>query len=122
MSSNTTNWGAKVLRFEVTDMRPSDRVVANSLHKRAVAEREKKETILRSEADREKRNRESDAAFYRQQKEAEAYRFKQQKEGDGDKSRMLAKAEAEKESLTMLNTVLNTMEGRSAVKMRLTEN
>lgn len=35
---------------------------------------------------------------------------------------MLAKSEAEKESLIMLNTVLNSVEGRSAVKMRLTEN
>jgi len=35
---------------------------------------------------------------------------------------MLLKADAEKESLIMLNTVLNNKEGRSAVKMRLTEN
>jgi len=35
---------------------------------------------------------------------------------------MLSKANAEQESLIMLNTVLNSAEGRSAVKMRLTEN
>jgi len=34
---------------------------------------------------------------------------------------MLLKSEAEKESLIMLNSVLNNVEGRAAVKMRLTE-
>jgi len=72
MKEVTPNWGAEVKRFEVTDMKPTDKIVAHSLHKRAVAEREKKETILRAEGDRERLARESDAAFYKSQKEAEA--------------------------------------------------
>jgi len=63
MKNNVEAWGAEVLRYEVTEMTPSDRRVKDSLHKKAVAEREKKETILRSEANREKQARESDAQF-----------------------------------------------------------
>jgi len=63
MKQNVEAWGAEVLRYEVTEMTPNDPRVIQSLHKKAVSERDKKETILRSEANREKQQRESDAQF-----------------------------------------------------------
>lgn len=50
IQESASAWGCKVLRFEVVSLEPKDRVVRNALHKRACAEREKKEAILKAEA------------------------------------------------------------------------
>lgn len=50
IKDSASAWGCNVLRFEVVSLEPKDRIVRNALHKRAVAEREKKEAILKAEA------------------------------------------------------------------------
>lgn len=71
MREASKKWGAEIKRFEVVDLYPNDRVVRNSLHKRAVAEREKKEAILRADGFREQQIRIADGNFIKTEKEAE---------------------------------------------------
>jgi len=50
MGDALKDWGAKLSRFEITDLKPSDQNVNNSLHKKATAEREKLEMTTMAEA------------------------------------------------------------------------
>jgi regulator of protease activity HflC (stomatin/prohibitin superfamily) len=120
MTSGANEWGCSLKRFEITDLEPSDRSVADSLHKQATAEREKLETVLRAEAKRIEVENESDAFFYRQQKESDAYRYKQEQEGHGQAQKILLKAEAEKKSITLIAEAMDESESsEEAIKMRL---
>lgn len=50
MSESLVEWGAKLSRFEITDLKPSDNNVNQSLHKKATAEREKLEMTTMAHA------------------------------------------------------------------------
>lgn len=113
-------WGAEVLRFEVTVMFPSDRQVARALHKQAVAQREKIQTELLAEGKRIQVEIMSDAQKYKTEKEAEAYLYKNTKEGEGDKEKTMRLAEAERQSIEMINESLTSKTGEEVVKMRMT--
>lgn len=53
MEKNAVTWGAEIKRFEIVDLFPTDNIVRNSLHKRAVAERGKKEAMLKADGYKE---------------------------------------------------------------------
>jgi regulator of protease activity HflC (stomatin/prohibitin superfamily) len=121
MNSGVCEWGCHILRFEITSLEPADQAVKASLHKQAAAEREKTETILRAEAHREQIIRYADAKLYADQKGADAYELKFKLEGEGDKYRIMARAEAETESIKMISEALQAEGGENSRKTRLTE-
>lgn len=110
MEDDVQPWGCNVKRFEITDLEPTDLKVAEALNRQATAERIKRETILRAQADKEK-----------VQQEAEAYKFRQETEGLGDKTKILARAEAESESIKMISEALQNGNGQKVIEMRLAE-
>lgn len=72
MQDITDTWGVTITRFEVINLYPSDRMVQNSLHKQAVAQREKIWMTLTAEANREKTMIYADANLYKTKKAADA--------------------------------------------------
>jgi regulator of protease activity HflC (stomatin/prohibitin superfamily) len=81
---SAAKWGCEVLRFEVTDLEPTDRRVTDSLNKQSVAERERREMTITAEAQKQK------VAL-----ESEAYRFQQITKAEGDAAQVKLAADAE---------------------------
>eukprot|EP01124_Arcella_intermedia_P023872 TRINITY_DN3899_c0_g2_i1.p2 TRINITY_DN3899_c0_g2~~TRINITY_DN3899_c0_g2_i1.p2 ORF type:complete len:364 (-),score=27.78 TRINITY_DN3899_c0_g2_i1:47-1138(-) len=77
-------WGCEILRFEVTDLTPSDPHVLQSMNKQSVAERDRREVQTAAEA-----------AKRRVELEADAYRYKQTTEAEGDAAKIRAQADAQ---------------------------
>jgi len=76
-------WGCEVLRFEVTDLAPSDPRVSDSLNKQSVAERDRREMTITAGAQKTKVELES-----------EAYRFQQITKAEGDAQQVRLSADA----------------------------
>ena len=75
-------WGVKVLRYEIRDIAPPRDVLA-AMEKQMRAEREKRATILDSEADRESQINRAEGEKQRVIRESEAQRQKQINEAEG---------------------------------------
>ncbi|MYG75442.1 MAG: paraslipin, partial [Acidobacteria bacterium] len=76
-------WGVKVLRYEIRDIAPPRDVLA-AMEKQMRAEREKRATILESEADRESQINRAEGEKQRVIRESEAQRQKQINEAEGE--------------------------------------
>lgn len=104
-TESVKEWGAKVIRFEVTDLQPdSDRVV-NSLDNQSVAERERRELVIGAEASKREAELKADAYRYQQVTEAtgdaeqvrlnadaRAYEVEKKAAADAERIRIIAKA------------------------------
>jgi regulator of protease activity HflC (stomatin/prohibitin superfamily) len=100
-------WGARVYRFEITELEPADAMVSHALHTQATAQREKLRVIAEAEADRERVQNEADAEAYRVLRTAEA--FKQDK---------ILRAEGESEALRLVGQQMVSPHGEKAMEMQ----
>ena len=114
-------WGVKVLRYEIRNINPPEDVL-RAMEKQMRAEREKRATILDSEATRDARINEADGAKQQVIKESEAARQRQINEAEGEAAAILAVAAATAGGLTKVAEALNAEGGDKAMQLRVAEN
>lgn len=141
LDDGVSKWGAEVLRFEVTELKPTDKRIDDSMTLQAISERQRTETITNSHAYREehiikaegdlmKTKQDADAYLYKQQKLAEAEYFKvvqasdahlyqQQKMAEAIRVIAEAQACAEQAKIIRVKETLNTDEGFIALKAKI---
>ena len=113
-------WGVKVLRYEIRNINPPADVL-RAMEKQMRAEREKRATILDSEATRDARINEADGEKQQVIKESEATRQRQINEAEGEAAAILAVASATAEGLTKVARALNAEGGDKAMQLRVAE-
>ena len=111
----------KVLRYEIRNINPPQDVL-RAMEKQMRAEREKRATILDSEASRDARINEADGQKQQVIKESEAARQRQINEAEGEAAAILAVASATAEGLTKVAEALNAEGGDKAMQLRVAEN
>jgi len=87
-------WGVQVLRFEITEIIPDDRV-RNAMDRQAVAERERREEVLRAEADKRGMELRSEGKRTQEKNESEGAKLRLINEGEGEKRRIIQQAEGD---------------------------
>ena len=119
INKGAANWGCKVLRFEITDLFPTDKAVEDSLHKQSTAEREARERIITAEAKKRQTELETDAYKYQQETKAKGEATNIQLLAKAEADRILMLAEAQKKALEMTAEAIQSEGGLDAVKMKL---
>ncbi len=113
-------WGIKVLRYEISNIRPPDDVLA-AMEKQMRAEREKRAVILTSEGQRDAAINEAEGEKQRVVKESEATKEKQINEADGEAAAILAIASATADGIQRVAQAVQLPGGNEAVQLRVAE-
>lgn len=121
LDDGTKKWGCDVIRFEITDLTPTDKHVSESLHKQATAERERREKIITAEANYRETQLNADAYKYKQIQEAVGDAEKNKIQTDAQVYFKLKNAEADKQSIEIVGSALYNQTGIDAMKMKLTD-
>ena len=96
MNGPVKKWGAKVNRFEITDLQPSSEDIAHSLDKQAMAERERREIEINAQAEKKAAELRADAYKYKLRIEAEGDAEKVKLEAEADRFKIEQKAEGDR--------------------------
>jgi regulator of protease activity HflC (stomatin/prohibitin superfamily) len=113
-------WGIKVLRYEIKNITPPQDVLA-AMEKQMRAEREKRATILTSEASRDAAINMAEGDKQQVIKASEAKRQQQVNEAEGAASAILAIASATAEGLRKVAEAIQVPGGHEAVQLRVAE-
>ncbi|MCZ6697103.1 MAG: paraslipin [Acidobacteria bacterium] len=113
-------WGIKVLRYEIKNINPP-RDVLEAMEKQMRAEREKRATILTSEADRDAAINEAEGAKQQVIKASEAAKLRQINEAEGEASAILAVAIATAGGIRKVAEATQERGGYQAVQLRVAE-
>lgn len=116
----TEPWGVKVLRYELKSIQPPKDIL-EAMEKQMRAEREKRATILASEADRDSKINRAEGLKQETIKASEADREKQINEADGRAHAILAVANATAEGLAKVANSMNGPGGEAAAKLKIAE-
>ncbi len=118
MDESTAQWGLKVLRFEIRDIRPPEQIL-RAMEQQVTAERERRAVILASEGKKQETiNRaEGNAKEVTLSAQARADAVRIAAEADAQAIRLRAAAQAE--ALKLIGDQLNTAEGQSAAQLDL---
>ncbi len=116
----TEPWGVKVLRYEIKTINPPHDILS-AMEKQMRAEREKRATILNSEANRESAINTADGEKQKVIKASEARRQQQINEAEGEANAILAIASATAEGLRRVAGAINEPGGFEAVQLRVAE-
>jgi regulator of protease activity HflC (stomatin/prohibitin superfamily) len=116
----TEPWGIKVLRYEIKNITPPQDVLA-AMEKQMRAEREKRATILTSEASRDAAINMAEGDKQQVIKASEAKRQQQVNEAEGAASAILAIASATAEGLRKVAEAIQVPGGHEAVQLRVAE-
>ncbi|MBL0155864.1 MAG: paraslipin [Bryobacterales bacterium] len=116
----TEPWGVKVLRYEIKTINPPQDILS-AMEKQMRAEREKRATILNSEANRESAINTADGEKQKVIKASEANRQQQINEAEGEANAILAIAGATAEGLRRVAQAINEPGGFEAVQLRVAE-
>jgi regulator of protease activity HflC (stomatin/prohibitin superfamily) len=116
----TEPWGVKVLRYEIKTISPPGDILA-AMEKQMRAEREKRATILNSEAAREAAINNAEGAKQQVIKASEAVKQKQINEAEGQASAILAIATATAEGVRRVAEEIHKPGGFEAVNLRVAE-
>jgi len=114
-------WGCEILRFEVTDLIPSDPTVKQSMNKQSIAERERREIQTTAEAAKKRVELEADAYKYKQMTEAEGDASKVRLQADAIAYSVQAQALAEAKRIEVLAKSLTLGSGNDAAKLLLSQ-
>ena len=114
-------WGVKVLRYEIRNIQPPQDVL-RAMEKQMRAEREKRATILDSEAVRDARINEAEGSKQQTIKDSEAQKQRQINEAEGEATAIRAIAEATGEGLERVAKALKADGGNEAMQLRIAEN
>jgi regulator of protease activity HflC (stomatin/prohibitin superfamily) len=116
----TEPWGVKVLRYEIKSINPPADIL-NAMEKQMRAEREKRATILNSEAVRESAINMAEGEKQKTIKESEANKQQQINEAEGEASAIMAVATATAEGIRSVAAAINSPGGYEAVQLRVAE-
>jgi len=113
-------WGVKVLRYEIKNITPPSDVLA-AMEKQMRAEREKRATVLTSEATRDAAINTAEGEKQQVIKASEARKQQQINEAEGQASAILAVATATAEGLRRVAQAIKVDGGYEAVQLRVAE-
>ena len=116
----TERWGVQVLRYETKSINPPQDILA-AREKQMRAEREKRATILNSEAVRDAAINTAEGEKQKAIKSSEARRQQQINEAEGQASAILAIANATGEGIRRVASAINEPGGFEAVQLRVAE-
>jgi regulator of protease activity HflC (stomatin/prohibitin superfamily) len=116
----TEPWGVKVLRYEIKSINPPNDILA-AMEKQMRAEREKRATILNSEALRDSNINTAEGEKQKVIKASEARRQQQINEAEGEANAILAIAKATGEGIRQVAAAINEPGGFEAVQLRVAE-
>lgn len=114
------NWGVKVLRYEIKDIKPP-RSVMDAMEKQMRAEREKRATIAESEGDRQARINRSEGLKKEAIQISEGEREKVINIAEGQAREILLRAEATAEGISKIALALTASGGEMAANLRVAE-
>ncbi|MEK7703161.1 MAG: stomatin-like protein [Nitrospirota bacterium] len=113
-------WGVKMLRYEIKNINPPKDVLA-AMEKQMRAEREKRATILSSEAVRDAAINTAEGEKQQVIKISEANRQQQINEAEGQAAAILSIANATAEGIRKVADAMQTPGGLQAVQLRVAE-
>lgn len=113
-------WGVKVLRYEIKNITPPSDILA-AMEKQMRAEREKRATILTSEATRDAAINTAEGAKQEVIKASEANKQQRINEAEGQAAAILAVAAATAEGLRRVAEALRVPGGMDAMQLRIAE-
>ena len=122
-------WGLSVLRYEITEVRPDDKI-REAMDKQAAAERtrrelvkgaegSKQEMVLQSEGVKSRLINESEGDMIKVQNEAKAVAAKLELEAEGEARAIKVKAEAQAEAVKVMAAALAQQGGSEAAQLAL---
>jgi regulator of protease activity HflC (stomatin/prohibitin superfamily) len=115
------NWGIKIKRYELTEISP-DKQVAESMDRQSIAERTRREQILRAEGDKNSIILKSEGTLIKVTNEAEAQKLKYTLEAQGEAEAIRLKAKSTADSLDIIAKSLNSTElSNDAAKIKIAE-
>ena len=116
----TEAWGVKVLRYEIKTITPPHDILG-AMEKQMKAEREKRATILNSEAARESAINNAEGEKQKVIKASEARKQQQINEAEGQAEAILAVASATAEGIRRVAESIQNAGGFEAVQLRVAE-
>jgi regulator of protease activity HflC (stomatin/prohibitin superfamily) len=116
----TEPWGVKVLRYEIKNITPPKDVL-NAMEKQMRAEREKRATILNSEAVRDAAINTAEGSKQQVIKASEAKKQQQINEAEGQGAAILTVANATSEGIRKVAEAIQAPGGYQAVQLRVAE-
>ncbi|HKJ10364.1 MAG TPA: SPFH domain-containing protein [Gammaproteobacteria bacterium] len=120
LDSAATNWGIKVLRYEIQDITPPEDVI-RAMEKQITAEREKRAVIAKSEGDKQQAINVSEGERQQQINRAEGERQAQVLRAEGQAQAILKVAVATAKALTTIGASLGEEGAHEAMTMRVAE-
>lgn len=115
-----TNWGVKVLRYEIRDIRPPEEVV-RAMELQITAVRQKRAVIAKSEGDKQQAINVSEGERQQRINLAEGARQAKVLNAEGEAKAITTVADATAKALETIGTSLQENGGMDAMKMKVAE-
>lgn len=120
LDAAATNWGIKILRYEIRDITPPQEVV-RAMEKQITAEREKRAIIAKSEGDKQQAINVSEGERQQQINRAEGEQKAQVLRADGHAQAIVKVAEATAQALTSVGKALTEDGANDAMRMQVAQ-
>lgn len=118
LSHTETEWGTRVLRYEVTDISP-DPQVTKAMDLQAVAERERRQDVIKAEADRTSKMIRAEGEAFEVERAAKAQAEATVMKAEADAIATIKAAKARAEAITSVALAMNEPMGIESTRVDL---